>query len=331
MASVIRRILRDDHLDTLSQTIDGVYFQNPIGLAAGLDKNAEILPLMPAVGFGFSTVGSVTHQPCAGNPKPWYFRLPKYKSLLVHNGLANEGIVQVLSRIAKMQRDDLKHHPVVLSVAKTNVPEVCTDDAAIADYIGSLTMLEGDTDISVAEINISCPNTFGGEPFTDAPRLEKLLDAVDELGIHIPVWVKMPINLPWDEFRSLLDVIIAHDVQGVTIGNLNKSRASLTPGDLPDSTKGNLSGLPTRELSDSLISQTFQYCGGKLTIIGVGGIFSAEDAYRKICLGANLVELITGVIYEGPQLVGQMNRDLDRLIKKDGFETVADAVGSRAS
>jgi len=329
--SLLKSILRFDRPETLSQSIDGVHFPNPVGLAAGLDKNAELLPLLPAVGFGFSTIGSVTYLPCEGNPKPWYFRLPKHKSLVVHNGLANDGAEKVLAHVSTIRPKSLLRHPVVLSVAKTNIREVCTDEAAIADYVGSLKLLRDNEAVSIIEINISCPNTFGGEPFTDAPRLDQLLRAVDGVGLHQPVWIKMPINLQWDEFNSLLDVIVTHSVQSVTIGNLNKSRESLATGDLADTIQGNLSGLPTQALSDRLIEQTYRTYGDRLTIIGVGGVFSAEDAYRKICLGAHLVELITGVVYEGPQLVGQINRDIDKYLRRDGFTNISEAVGSHAS
>lgn len=328
---LLRSVLRYDRPNSLSQTLGEVYFPNAVGLAAGLDKNAELLPLLPSVGFGFSTIGSMTYLPCAGNPKPWYFRLPSHKSLVVHNGLANDSTGTILARISKIKATILNQHPIVVSVAKTNNKEASTDLAAVDDYVGSLKLLRENSSVSVIEINISCPNTFGGEPFTDVPRLEMLLQAIDQLELRQPVWIKMPINLPWDDFRALLDVIMAHRVHGVTIGNLNKSRKPLAPGVLPDAVRGNLSGLPTQALSDKLIEQTYRYCGDHLTIIGVGGIFSAEDAYRKICLGASLVELITGVIFEGPQLIGLINHDLDKFLQRDGFKNIQEAVGSRAS
>ena len=138
----------------------------------------------------------------------------------------------------------------------------------------------------------------------------------------------MPINHSWREFNALLKVIVKHNIQGVTIGNLQKNRGEIPPLDLPNEVKGNLSGLPTQALSDNLIAKTYQKYGTRLTIIGVGGVFTAEDAYRKICLGASLVGLITGMIYEGPQLPGQINRELIQLLHKEGYATIADAVGS---
>lgn len=180
------------------------------------------------------------------------------------------------------------------------------------------------------EINISCPNTFGGEPFTDAKRLEKLLHATDKLELQKPVFIKMPINLPLGEFDALLRVITKHSVAGVTIGNLHKDRRAVDVKDvLPDEVKGNLSGAPTKEVTTALIRRTYKQYGDTLVIIGVGGIFSAEDAYEKIQAGASLVALITGMIFEGPQLAGDINQQLVRLMVRDGYTNIAQAIGTK--
>lgn len=314
----------------LSQTIGGTSFENPVGLSAGFDKNIELLPILESVGFGFITGGSVTYKPTAGNPRPWFHRLPKSKSLVVHVGLANKGTAQIRRRISQYSARKGTARPLVVSVAKTNDETTCTDSAAITDYVNGLKALRQEKAITIFEINISCPNTFGGEPFTTPERLEALLSAIDKLNLKQPVWIKMPINLPWEEFDALLKVITKHKVAAVTIGNLQKQRANTHLKDaLPDTVQGNLSGLPTQELSDKLIGQTYRAYGDKLMIIGVGGIFSAEDAYRKICLGASLVELITGMIFEGPQVIGQINSGLVRLLEKDGFQNISEAVGSK--
>jgi dihydroorotate dehydrogenase (fumarate) len=244
-------------------------------------------------------------------------------------GLANKGAAAVQRQIARWgARKPLRTFPVVVSVAKTNNPQTCSDQEAIADYLGSLQLLQHDPHVAVLELNISCPNTYGGEPFTDPQRLEQLLSAVDALDIAKPIWVKMPINHTWQEFDALLAVVTQHNVQAVTIGNLNKKRDAISSDDLPSQVHGNLSGLPTQALSDSLIEQTYQHYGDKLLIVGVGGVFTAQDAYRKLCLGASLVELITGLIYEGPQLIGQINRELADLFARDGYHTITQAIGS---
>lgn len=314
--------------EKLAQTVNGVSFRNPVGLSAGFDKNIELAPTMRAVGYGFMTGGSVTYFPCKGNPRPWFYRLPKQKSLVVHVGLANQGVRHILERIRRYKTTTFTDFPLVVSVAKTNNPENCNDDEAIADYTGSLALLCDEAHVQVLEVNISCPNTYGGEPFTTPKRLERLLAAVDALQIQKPLWIKMPINLSWKEFDALLKVIIKHNVQGVTIGNLRKDRSEISSKELPPEVEGNLSGLPTQKLSDMLIGKTYETYGDRLTIIGVGGIFSAEDAYHKICHGATLVALVTGMIFEGPQLIGHINHDLVKLLKADGFTNVQQAIGS---
>ena len=314
----------------LAQTIDGIRFSNPIGLAAGFDKNIDLLPIMKSIGFGFMTGGSVTYYPCTGNPKPWFHRLPNSKSIMVNVGLANEGVEHILSRLDSYNPKWFTDFPLVLSVAKTNSPETCDDATAIADYIGSLHAIQETACVAAYEINISCPNAYGGEPFTTPGRLDALLQAVDALQLTKPVWVKMPINLKWSDFDALLHVITDHTVSSVVIGNLSKDRAGASLKDpVPEDTKGNLSGLPTQQLSDDLIAQTYRHYHDRLTIIGVGGIFNATDAYRKLCLGASLVGLVTGLIFEGPHSIGLMNQELAALLQKDGFQNIAEAIGSK--
>ncbi len=318
--------------DYLSQNINGIRFKNPVGLAAGFDKNIELVHLLRSVGFGFMTGGSVTDRPCEGNPRPWFHRLPKSKSLVVHAGLANQGATAIRSRLMQYRPKHTQDFPLIVSVAKTNDTKTATDKTGIADYVGGLRKLRGQSNIAAFELNISCPNAYGGEPFTTPERLDALLAAVDAFKLKQPLFIKMPINLPWRETDALLAVIVEHNVQGVTIGNLHKKRSDLQLDEpLPADVPGGLSGLPTQALSDKLIAATYRAYGDKLVIIGVGGIFTAEDAYRKICLGASLVELITGVIFEGPQLIGQINHDIVKLLKQDGFTNITEAIGSKNS
>lgn len=314
---------------SLTQTIHGITFKNPVGLSAGFDKNFAVVPLIKSVGFGFMEGGSITYKPCTGNPKPWFYRLPKSKSLVVYAGLANEGVAAIIARLQRYDGRITRDFPLNISVAKTNSPETCTDTQAVADYIGSLKYIKRARLGDMITLNISCPNTYGGEPFTTPERLELLLSDVDRLRLTQPVFVKMPSHLPWNEFHELLRVIARHHIDGVTIGNLAKDRKAAKLSDpLPDHIKGGLSGLPTQRATDELIAKTHQAFGKRFIIIGVGGIFNAKDAYRKIKLGANLVELITGLIFEGPQLIGQINKELDELLRKDGYATISEAVGT---
>jgi len=312
----------------LGQTLAGVEFKNPVGLSAGLDKNFEITPLVKAIGFGFMEGGSVTYRKCAGNEKPWFYRLPNSKSLVVNAGLANHGIYNVIKRIKSYNPVVLRDFPLNISVAKTNSRATATDDEAIDDYVGSLKAIKSSGVGKMVTINVSCPNTYGGEPFTTPDRLERLLLAIDAVGLSQPVFIKLPSHLPWKLFSSLLEVADIHNVTGLTISNLAKDRSSLELNDeLPDSVKGNLSGKPTWKLSNDLIRRTYKVYGKRFIIIGVGGIFTAEDAYVKIKLGASLVELVTGLIFEGPQLIGEINRGLVELLHRDGYTNVSQAIG----
>lgn len=313
---------------SLEQSVFGLTFNNPVGLSAGFDKNFELPGLLSAIGFGFMEGGSLTYRPYAGNPKPWFTRLPKTESIVVYAGLANQGVDVITKRLKSYPATVFKNFPLNISVAKTNSPKTCTDDEAISDYVGSLKILNQNHLGDMYTLNISCPNTYGGEPFTTKDRLNRLLGKVDQLNLTKPLIVKMPSDKSWKEFNQLLRVIIEHKVSGVTICNLAKDRSKVQLKDpLPDAVLGNLSGRPVWELSNALIKKTYQNYGDKLIIIGVGGIFSAEDAYTKIKLGATLVELVTGLIFEGPQLIGQINQGLSELVKKDGYANICEAIG----
>lgn len=310
----------------LSQNVHNIYFKNPIGLSAGFDKNFELLKFLPNLGFGFVEGGSLTYKYSDGNPKPHYHRLKNSKSILVNAGLNNHGVTDIVQRIKNT--GDLTY-PLNISIAKTNSPETCTDELGVKDYISSLKTIKRARVGDVITLNISCPNAFGGEPFTTPKKLEMLLSEVDKLKLAQPVQIKMPIDLTWEDFDKLLKVIVKHKIAGVTIGNLAKNRNNPAIKDhLADEHKGNMSGKPTYELSNNLIHQTYKKYGDKLLIIGVGGVFNAQDAYEKIKHGATLVELITGLIFEGPQVIGQINKGLVELLKADGYTNVSQAIGA---
>lgn len=312
----------------LAQTVAGINFKNPVGLSAGFDKNFELPPILKSIGFGFMEGGSLTFRECIGNPRPWFYRLPKSKSLVVYAGLANEGVTQIIKRVKGYKSETFKDFPLNMSVAKTNSPTTCKENDGVADYVGSLKALNKAGIGSIITLNISCPNAFGGEPFTTPNTLEHLLAEVDKVGLEIPVFIKMPSHLSWKEFSELLKVAEKHNITGLTISNLAKDRKKAKlADDLPDSVNGNLSGKPTWGLSNDLIRQAYKKYGDRFVIIGVGGIFSAEDAYTKIRFGASLVELITGMIFEGPQLIGEINLGLVELLKRDGLVNISQAIG----
>lgn len=313
--------------DKLKQEICGITFHNPVGISAGFDKNIELQPTLQMIGCGFETGGSVTRHSRAGNPKPWFYRLPKTKSLVVHAGLANNGIDKITTNIEKsvsLQTD----MPLIISVAAVACDDKCTTDEAINEVCETLQIIQQKRLAQIVEINISCPNAQDGQPFIELQNLKKLLDKVDKLGYSLPLFIKMPNKESWEGFEPILDEVAQHNVQGVTIANLVKDRASVDVKDeLPSNIKGGLSGKPTYNRSNELIKRTYQKYGSKLVIIGVGGIFSAEDAYEKIRSGASLVGLITGMIFEGPQLIGDINADLEKKIDSEGCQTIAQVVG----
>lgn len=310
----------------LGQTINGIDYKNPVGLSAGFDKNFELLKLLPSLGFGFIEGGSLTYHASTGNPRPHYRRLPHSKSILVNAGLNNDGAKVIVDRIKKAKKLAL---PLNISVAKTNSAAACTDTLAIQDYVASLMVIKKAKVGDIITINISCPNAFGGEPFTTPKKLDNLLTAIDGCKLTQPIYIKMPIDLDWQNYDKLLQIITKHNIAGVTTGNLAKNRTNpAIKQNIPIDWPGNLSGKPTKELSNMLIHNTYKKYGNQLTIIGVGGIDSAHDAYEKIKHGASLVELITGLIYEGPQVVGQINKGLVELARADGYSHISQAIGA---
>lgn len=305
----------------LTQTIHGIKFENPIGLAAGFDKDARLTQILPSIGLGFEEVGSITALPCPGNSGTRLWRVPESKSILVYYGLKNPG-----SEVVSAKLSGLKFKiPVGISIARTNIPETNPRQAGIDDYQNSFKRFTNIGDYIT--INVSCPNTCGGEQFTKPEELEPLLATLDQIEYSKPIFIKLSADLTFLELDKLLEVINKHRINGLIFTNLTKDRTLIKGAkDLPN--VGGFSGLPTQKKSDDLISYAYKKTNGRYTIIGCGGIFSAEDAYRKIKLGASLIQLITGMIYEGPQLIAQINHDLAELVKKDGFNNISEAIGA---
>lgn len=309
--------------NTLEQDLLGIHFANPVGLSAGFDKNAEIIDAIAATGFGFTEVGSITGEPCTGNPKPRLWRLPKSKAIMVWYGLKNDGCVAIARRL----RGKRFPIPVGTSIARTNDATTVDLHAGIADYAKAFRELAEVG--SYTTINISCPNTCGGEPFTSPERLELLLESLDAIPSSKPIFLKLPADFTFSDADALIAVAQKHRVQGFVISNLTKQHQSpnIDSSEISDTMQGGVSGKPTYDRSNALIAHIFQGAGDRFTIIGVGGIFSAEDAYTKIRSGASLVQLITGLIFEGPQLVGEINRGLVALLARDGYANIHDAIG----
>lgn len=305
----------------LAQDILGIHFSNPVGLSAGFDKDALLTDILPMVGFGFEEVGSITGEPCAGNPKPRLWRLKKSNALVVYYGLKNEGCEKIAARL----RHKKFKFPVGTSIAKTNNQATVDTNTGIYDYVKAFKQFVDIGDYFT--INISCPNTFGGEPFTDPQKLEQLLTAIDAIPTKKPIFLKLSPDLSEELLTEILDVCARHRVHGFISSNLTKKRENknIVDGDVP--TQGGISGKVVEDLSNAQIRFIYKKTQGKYIIIGCGGIFTATDAYAKIKAGASLLQLITGMIFEGPQVISEINRGLVQLLKKDGYKNIAEAMG----
>ncbi len=308
----------------LKTTVCGITFQNPVGLAGGFDKNAELIQTIPCVGFGFIEVGSITYHPYMGNSRPWSVRLVKDKSLIVNYGLRNKGVTTLLPRIQAQTRTC----PVMVNIAKTNDAHI-KGDASVADYIASFRLLQDVADM--ININISCPNTGDGVLFCeDVVLLRKLLDAVQAEHPRKPIFLKLKPDISSEMIASIVSLVKEYScISGFIISNLTRNRNLLKYVAVSDieQYKGGISGQPLKDLSTQMIREVYELTQGTYPIIGVGGIFSAEDAYKKIRAGASLVELMTGMIYEGPGLIKKINKGLVKLLERDGFHSISDAVG----
>ncbi len=312
---------------SLEQNVAGLNFKNPIGLAAGFDYDAKLTQILPSVGFGFGTVGTITNMPYQGNPLPMLGRLPKSKSLMVNKGFKNKGIKVTCNKLKKLKFEN----PVGVSIGRTNSLKLKTQKQSISDIVSAFKVAENyKLKTQYYELNISCPNLFGSITFYPPNNLEDLLKATDKLNLSKPLFIKMPIEKSDKEVKQMLGVIVKHKVAGVIFGNLQKDRSdpALYPNEVAKFPVGNFSGKPTFKRSNELIRLAYKFYGKKLIIIGCGGVFSAKDAYFKIKLGASLVQMITGMIYEGPQVMGQINKGLVELLKKDGFENISQAIGA---
>lgn len=318
-----------EHTDTmLSQKIAGIQFRNPVGLAAGFDYEAKLTQILPAVGFGFQTVGTITNKSYEGNPRPMLGRLPGSRSLMVNKGFKNKGAKAITEKLSGLSFKI----PVGISIGRTNSLALKTQKQSIEDILKAfITFEKSRVNHSYYELNISCPNLFGSITFYPPANLKELLSEIDKLHLKRPVFIKMPIEKSDREVQAMLDVIIRHSPKGVIFGNLQKNRsdAALIPSEAAQFKTGYFSGKPTFKRSNELIKLSYKHYGKKLVIIGCGGVFSGEDAYAKITLGASLVQLITGMIFQGPQLISQINYELTDLLKKDGFRHISEAVGSR--
>ena len=313
--------------------VAGIEFKNPIGLGAGFDKDMRLTKIMPSVGFGFMEVGAITRWPYAGNDGSRLARLPADKSLIVYYGLKNIGAEAVIAKLSRLQGPSKQFvFPVGVNVAKTNRADI-KGSASVEDYVISYRMLS--PYFSYVTLNVSCPNAQDGTLFQDPAMLDGLLAALAHEEKRAPVFLKISSHLSIAEVDEILAVVKKYPfVDGFVVGNLSKRRDQLvfksSPDQLAAIPEGGISGAPIREMSTDLIRYIYSKANasdGKYTIIGLGGVFTAEDAYEKILAGASLVQMVTGLIYGGPMAVRNINKGLVKLLERDGYAHIAEAVG----
>lgn len=297
--------------DRLKRSFLDVDFENPVGLAAGFDYDGHLAKTMKHLGFGFNTIGTVTAKPYGGNQKPRLLRLVKSRAILVNKGFKSEGATKVAKRL---DAKNLQGHTVGISVGSSNIPEVNTIDKAINDYVFTFNVFKNKPYVKYFELNISCPNTAMTESFTTPQNFEKLVSAVSKLNLKQPIFVKMPNEIVSKEAESLVRIGLRYRINGYIFSNLVKDRGNKyfvkSEIEKMEGYKGNFSGKPCTENSNKLLAHVKTKFGNKVVLIGLGGIFNAKDAIQMFESGADLVQLITGMIFEGPQIAGEINYQL---------------------
>jgi dihydroorotate dehydrogenase len=286
----------------------GIDFPNPVGLAAGLDKNARVIDGMAALGFGFIEVGTVTPLPQPGNPKPRLFRLPEVQGIVNRFGFNNLGVDQLLRNV-----EAAKYRGVLgINIGKNYATPM---ENAVDDYLICLRKVYSHA--SYVTVNISSPNTKNLRALQEKEALSSLLQSLkqeqtklaDRHGKYVPVVLKIAPDLSLEQIHEIADLLMAHKIDGVIASNTTLSRDAVQGLKHADQA-GGLSGAPVREKSTWVIRELAQRLQGSLPIIGVGGISSGDDALEKMAAGADLVQLYSGLIYQGPGLVHEVCRKL---------------------
>ena len=298
----------------------GLKFKNPLGVAAGFDKNGEVVNQLAALGFGFTEVGTVTFNPQKGNEKPRLFRLPADQALINRLGFNNEGTTKVIERLKKIQPDCV----LGVNIGKNkNVP----NEAAIENYLQSFELAAAVADYIA--VNVSSPNTPDLRELQKAANLEELLSALQKRNRDLsakPLLVKIAPDLSEAEIEAIADIAVRLDLAGIIATNTTISRGNLHT---KINETGGLSGKPLRKKSNEIISKIYKYTNGRLPIIGVGGIFTAADAFEKIAAGACLIQAYTGFVYQGISFARDVNSGLARILKEKGLANLDAAIGSQ--
>jgi dihydroorotate dehydrogenase len=298
-------------------------FPNPVGLAAGFDKNAEVPDAMLRFGFGFVETGTVTPRPQPGNPRPRLFRLVEDEALINRLGFNNEGLAAAVLRLQARHRRN--------GIVGANIGKNRDTTDTVADYVQGVIALAPLVDYLV--INVSSPNTPGLRELQRKSSVTTLIERLLAARASVtpdappPLLLKIAPDLTPAERLDLAQAALATGIDGLVVANTTVARP-VTLKSRHAHEPGGLSGKPLRTASTRLVAEMYRHTGGKLPIIGVGGVASGADAYDKIRAGASLIQLYTALVYHGPGLVARIKRELAALLARDGFATLADAVGS---
>lgn len=301
--------------DRLKQNYFGREFMNPVGMAAGFDKNATMVQAMPALGFGFTEIGTVTPKPQPGNPKPRLFRYPEQESLQNAMGFNNEGMAVVQKRI----RDVYPFYtPIGINIGKN---KVTPQEKAMDDYIQ---LIQGFKDLcDYLVINISSPNTPGLRDLQNEEFVQKLFTVAKEMTSK-PVLLKIAPDMEIEKGIGICEIAIQNGAAGIIATNTHVDY-TLLPNPKPI---GGISGKAIREKSFRFFDEIAKELFGKTLLISVGGIDSGEEAYKRIKAGASLVQVYTGLIFQGPSLVRRINQEILEQLKRDGFQHIREAIGA---
>ena len=297
-------------------------FTNPIGLAAGFDKNGEAYDGLMRLGFGFVEIGTVTINPQFGNKKPRIFRLLEDKAIINRLGFNNIGAEKVLQNIEKY---DSANGPGLLGV---NLGKNLDSKELIEDYLKLLKIFNRKA--SYITLNVSSPNTPGLRELEQKDNLDKLVKKISlfkrKNSVNIPVFLKIDPDISKNQLGDISDIVLSSRIDGVIISNTSIQRSNELIS-THASEKGGISGLPIKEKSNKLLKDFYILTNGKIPLIGVGGISNGKDAYQRILNGASLIQLYTSLIYKGPSIVNKIKEELVYLLKRDNYKSLDQAVG----
>ena len=310
----------------------GLKFPNPVGLAAGMDKQAAAVPIWEKLGFGFCELGGVTWHPQPGNPKPRMFRVVHDEALINRMGFNNPGAEALAATLKKWKESGhWPSHPVGINLGKSKITPL---DKAAEDYANSFRALREYADFFV--VNVSSPNTPNLRQLQDKTALNEILLALQEIqsprfgtSVRKPILVKVAPDLSFEALDEMLELVEPRQIAGIVATNTTITRPSLkkNPAAKTYSETGGMSGRPLRYISNQIIRHLYRQTRGKLPIIGVGGVFDADDALAKIMSGASLVQVYTGLVYEGPGITRDIVVGLKKLLAANGFSDLKEAVG----